>query len=399
MTYTAKGLPRYFIFILIFSLGACRTEPNQASSPQASLISHENVNIDDAITDFIDSNHLPGLVLIVKHKGEIVKHQAYGYANIEKKVPMSKDAIFRLFSMTKAITSVVTLETLKRHNMTVDEPIQNVLPSFSNVPDMPIHTLLNHTSGLSYGFKINRWAGWLYLFANLGASSTLDEFIAKLSDLPLLSEPGARWRYSYSSDVLGAAIEKLNNESLTASFNKLVFSPLTMKDTGFYLSNDAAPRLVPMYTNAWFSEFPKQVDLESNITQVPTAHSGGGGLFSTAADYMKFVDFLLSESPSHSSLDSKMASKITKDQLPAGIEKLPPRLYNKSSFGYGVGVKLENDGRMSPGSFFWAGKGGTTFWADPQQELAVVAMMQMEGGRKQLEDNLIPLVYQWIKSL
>jgi CubicO group peptidase (beta-lactamase class C family) len=352
-------------------------------------------SLDGNINQLLKSKNLPGMVIVVRKDNKVIHHKAYGYVNLETQELMDKDNLFRLHSMTKPITALTTLQVLADKDITLNSPLQSIFPQFKIHPDIPLWTLMTHTSGFSYGFKINRWAGWLYLFSDINNSETLPEFVDHLADLPLLSEPGVRWRYSFSSDVQGALIEKLTGKKLSDNMHSRLFSKLGMVDTSFYVEPRRVERLAPMYSNSWFSDSPnKQQD--NSVTESQGAESGGSGLVSTAQDYSKFVQLLMTPQAYPDIVLSKHVTQMTQSQLPKAIPTIPERYYTNSGYSYGLGVKLKDEQYLAKGSFYWAGKGGTMFWADPAKSLSVVAMMQYEGGNKILEKALIPIIYNWL---
>jgi CubicO group peptidase (beta-lactamase class C family) len=348
------------------------------------------------INQMLLTKNLPGMVILVRKDNEIIHHKAYGYANIEAQELMTKDKLFRLYSMTKPITALTTLQVLEEKNIALNEPLQSIFPEFEQQTQIPLSTLMTHTAGFSYGFHPKYWAGWQYLFSDIGDSQTLAEFIDHLADLPLFSEPGERWRYSFASDVQGAVVEELTKRKLSENMHSKLFSKLGMDDTSFYVEPDRVNRLAPMYGKGWFSDSPNKKADES-VTEAQGAESGGSGLVSTAEDYSKFVQLLLTPESYPDIVSSEHIALMTTSQLPTDIPTIPERLYSNSGYSYGLGVKLKDEQYLSEGSFYWAGKGGTIFWADPKKELSVVVMMQYEGGNKILEKELIPIVYNWLE--
>lgn len=353
----------------------------------------------EKINHELETQQLPGMVVVVMHNGKIRLHEAFGYADIDQKVPMTKDRLFRLFSMTKPITAIATMKWMHDNEKPLSTPLQQFYPEFDTQPPIPIYSLLNHTSGMSYGFKINRIAGWKYLFSGISSSESLVEFMETLSDLPLLSAPGERWRYSFSSDVQGALIEKMTKRPLHDYMLENLFSPLNMTNTHFYLDTDSVEKLVPMYNKSWFSSTYNKEDIEDHLTDENTPQSGGGGLISTALDYMNFVKLLMYPEHYQHVISPQLVNQMQTNQLADGIKGVPERLYTNSGFGYGIGVKLKDEMYLSKDSIYWAGKGGTVFWADKQKDLAVVAMMQVAGGNRDLEKWLVPTVYEWLDSI
>lgn len=349
------------------------------------------------INQLLNKEQLPGLVLAVRKDNKLIHHKAYGYADIEAQEPMTTDRLFRLHSMTKPITALTTLQVLAEKDIAVNAPLQSVFPQFNHHSPIPISTVMTHTAGFSYGFKINRWAGWLYLFANIGSSQSLSEFVDRLAELPLLSEPGERWRYSFSSDVQGAMVEALTGERLSVNMQNRLFNKLGMTDTAFYIPPERAAKLVPSYSGGWFGSGPNK-EIQSDVTEADGPQSGGSGLVSTASDYSKFTQLLMTPNAYPDIVTAEQVALMTTSQLPADIPTIPERLYTNSGYSYGMGVKLQDEQYLSKGSYYWAGRGGTIFWVDPQKSLSVVVMMQYEGGNRILEKSLMPIIYDWLNN-
>jgi len=349
------------------------------------------------INKLLSSENLPGMVIQVRKNNRIIHHQAYGYVDLEAKIPMTKDNLFRLYSMTKPITALTTLQVLAEQGITLDSPLQTVFPQFEQQSNIPLSAVMTHTSGFSYGFHPKYWAGWQYLFAGIGDSQTLTEFVDILADIPLLNEPGEKWLYSFASDVQGAVIEKLTGKRLSENMRDRMFSKLGMNDTSFYVEPERVDRLAPLYSNSWLSDIPTKKE-DDNVTQAQGAESGGSGLVSTAADYSQFIQLLMTPEFYPDIVSADLVALMTTNQLPKHIPTIPERIYTNSGYSYGLGVKLKNEEYLSKGSFYWAGKGGTIFWADPKKNLSVVVMMQYQGGNKILNKELIPIVYNWLEN-
>jgi CubicO group peptidase (beta-lactamase class C family) len=383
---------------LIFCLISSCSNFSFAQDARQNIFLEADQKLATDIEQMLKQEHLPGMVLAVMHKNQLKIHSAFGFSDIENQVPMQKDNIFRLYSMTKPITALATLKLLAEKDIPLDTPLQQFYPKFTRQSAIPIDTLLTHTSGLSYGFKINRIAGWKYLFSGIGNSASLTEFMDVLAELPLMSEPRVRWRYSFSSDVQGALIETLSESRLQEYFTQSILTPLHMTNTGFYVSESELPKVVPMYSNSWFSDLPSKQSFEQELTDAKAVQSGGSGLLSTAADYMKFLQVLMYPTHYQHIIEPLWVEKMLTNQIAEDIQGVPERLYSNSGFGYGLGVKLVDERYLSQGSVYWAGKGGTVFWIDRKQDLAVVAMMQMEGGNRELEKKLLPMVYEWLNK-
>lgn len=381
------------------------------------LISN-NQQLNQHIESLLNEHNLPGLVLSVKHKGEVLHYSAHGKVNVDGNKAMQKDALFRIYSMSKPITAFALLQLVDRGLISLDDDIRNYLPAFEpfeidgKKPVVTVHHLLSHTAGFGYGGGINNWIDIRYLLANpLSRNNTLEDMVDDLSGIDLKFYPGEKFEYSIASDIQGAIIEKASGKPLDQYLAKHVFMPLNMTDTHFAVPKGQEHRLVDMYEyeattfeEAYVFNKEKIVLAEkasdSDYLEKPKLLSGGGGLISTAKDYSQFVGMLLNHGRHNDkvllseALTDKMLSSKTK-----GLDThFMPRVYKGTGFGYGVGIKEESGDIRKQGTFFWGGMGGTIFWADPQSELEVVAMMQVEDGWIALEKWLIPEIYKLISS-
>ncbi len=371
-----------------------------------------------SVDALLAQHNLPGLVLMVKHRNQLLHYQAHGQVNTEEPKPMEKDALFRIFSMSKPITAVALLQLVEQGKVSLDDDIRRYLPEFEHfeVEGQPqvvtVHHLLSHTAGFGYGGGISNWVDIRYLLANpLSRNNTLDDMVDDLSGIDLKFKPGERFEYSIASDIQGAIIEKVTGLSLDDYFQRHIFSPLNMQDTHFYVPQGQTHRLVDMYEYdaSTFEEAytfnQDKIQLieraeDSEYLHQPELLSGGGGLVSSAQDYSHFVSMLSNggrfngqQILSQELIDTMLSSKTQ------GLEThFLPRLYKGAGFGYGVGIQETATEHRQPGSFFWAGMGGTLFWSDPQTQLQVVAMMQVEDGWIALEKWLIPQIYQFIDT-
>ncbi|BBN82792.1 hypothetical protein PA25_27770 [Pseudoalteromonas sp. A25] len=375
-------------------------------------------SLETNIEALLAEHQLPGMVLMVKHQNKLVHYNAYGKVNVDKPQPMTKDALFRIFSMSKPITAIALLQLVDKGLVALHDDIRKYLPEFEmfEVDNQPqivtVHHLLSHTAGFGYGGGIKNWVDIRYLLANpLSRNNTLDDMVDDLSGIELKFAPGERFEYSIASDIQGAIIEKVSGQTLDAYLAEHIFKPLNMKDTHFFVPKDQQHRLVDMYEYdaSTFEEaytFNKEKILfveegvDSDYLEKPALLSGGGGLVSSAIDYSNFVSMLSNKGKfnGHTLLSEHLIEMMLSSKTQGLDTHFMPRLYKGAGFGYGVGVK-ETEGELrQQGSFFWAGMGGTVFWSDPKSELEVVAMMQVEDGWIALEKWLIPHIYKLIKS-
>ena len=368
---------------------------------------------------FLKQHELPGAVVLIKRGDKTIHYKAYGKVNLKQPEDMQKDAIFRLFSMSKPITAVALLQLVDQGKVALNDDIRKYLPAFKPFEHdgkqqiITIHQLLTHTAGFGYGGGTRSWIDIRYLLANpLSRSNSTQDMVNDLSGIDLKFVPGQKFEYSIASDIQGAIIEAATKVPLDRYLQQHIFTPLQMKDTGFYVPKNAQHRLVDMYeydadTAAEALVFDKskislsETALKSKYLKKPTFLSGGGGLVSTAADYSNFVTMLQNKGK----FDGKtiLSSALVESMLSSHIVGLPkhflPSVYPGAGFGYGIGIMEAAGGIRNQGSFFWAGLGGTIFWADPVADLQVVVMMQVEDGWIALDRWMTTAVHEMLERL
>jgi CubicO group peptidase (beta-lactamase class C family) len=357
----------------------------------------------------VDKGAIPGAVVLVAREGKLVYLQALGYRDREKKIAMKADAIFRIASMTKPITSVAVMMLAEEGKIDLIAPVAQYLPEFKDVKvgvektdasgtatlaleeprrAMTVQDLLRHTSGLVYGPFGNTLVHQAYNKANLfDGGQTLAEFVTKLSKLPLAHQPGTVWEYGMSTDVLGRIVEVVSGMAFDRFVEERITGPLGMRDTAFYLSAAQAARLAEPQADPATGKRPGASSAENLTKERQKWFSGGGGLLSTAGDYARFCQMLLNRGELNGVrlLAPKTLAVMTADQLPPGIprlgyEEMAPTPEMGQSFGLGFAVRT--DAGHSPisgsvGDYFWAGAYGTYFWIDPQEKMFAVMMAQM----------------------
>ena len=342
----------------------------------------------------VESRRIPGAVLLIARQGKIGSLMAVGFQERRTQAAMKTDAIFRIASMSKPITTVAAMILAEEGKLDIGAPVAQYLPEFKDVTvgiekaapkrPMTVQDLMRHTSGLTYGFFGNTPVDEMYRKANLLGSKSLAEMVAAIARLPLLHQPGEFWEYSMSTDVLGRIVEVVSGKDLDSFVAERITRPLKMNDTGYYLSAAQAPRMArPDAANPLLNADP---------TVKPAILSGGGGMLSTAPDYARFSQMLLNggELEGVRLLAPKTVALMTSDQLPPGTERhtpvamvlgsFGPTPEMGTSFGLGFGVRTDSGRNPMPGSvgeFSWGGIAGTNFWVDPKEKLAAVLMMQV----------------------
>ncbi|MBE0368964.1 MULTISPECIES: serine hydrolase domain-containing protein [Pseudoalteromonas] len=385
---------------------------------QALIVATKTQALNQNIDALLNKYDLPGLVLKIKHRGEIIHYSAHGKVNVDNDKPITKDALFRIYSMSKPITAFALLQLVDSGKISLEDDIRTYLPKFQPFEVdgvkqvVTIHQLLSHTAGFGYGGGIKNWVDIRYLLANpLSRNNTLEDLVNDLSGIDLKFAPGEKFEYSIASDIQGAIIEKVAAMPLDTYLSRNIFTPLNMKDTHFSVPTEQAERLVDMYEydagtfeQAYIFNKEKILFVEkgsdSKFLEKPTLLSGGGGLISTATDYSQFVSMLLNRGKHNNAqlLSEELIDKMLSSHTKGLDTHFMPRVYNGTGFGYGIGIKEVTGDTRKQGTFFWGGMGGTIFWGDPQSELEVVAMMQVEDGWVGLEKWLIPQVYQLINN-
>lgn len=384
--------------------------------------------LDHVLQDMVKDQKLPGLVALVARKGRIVYHKAYGYADFESKKPERVDDIFRIASMSKAITSTAVMMLYEEGKFSLDDPISKWIPEFKNPKvldsfnvangsytvkdagsEITIRHLLTHTSGLGYGAidgderikKIYAAAGITELYTTQRVLIADD--IRKLATLPLHHKPGEKFTYSMGLDVLGYFIEIISGESFADYLSNHLFKPLGMTDSYFYLPDSKKARLVsvhyPSKEKIWTNVGNEGFDYDYPIKGAKTFYSGGAGLSSTAKDYATFLQMLLNQGVYQG---KRFLSRTTVQLLTQSnqIGDLMGGEKGDSHFSLGFGVlnkAAQNKGRGSEGTFSWGGYFNTNYWADPKEQIVVVLMKQTRGlANDNSEPVFTRMVYQTI---
>jgi CubicO group peptidase (beta-lactamase class C family) len=367
---------------------------------------------------YIDAGRFPGTQLLVYRRGKMVHSTVQGLADVERKIPVKDDTIFRIYSMTKPITSVAFMMLFEEGRVALDEPVHKYIPEWKNLGvfaagtapafltrpasrPMLIVDLLRHTSGLTYGFQQRSNVDAAYREKKIAEAGALQSMIEELAKIPLEFSPGDAWNYSVSTDVLGYLIGKISGQPFEQFLKERIFDPLGMDDTGFHVPTEKAHRLAACYS----ADPPGQVTFhaterkgtltlqddpaKSPFLSPPSFVSGGGGLCSTAADYLTFCRALINggELGGVRLLGPKTLKLMTSNHLPGGVD-LPAlsrslfseATYNGIGFGLGFAVTMDPAKTLipgSPGEYNWGGAATTSFWIDPVEELITIFMTQV----------------------
>jgi CubicO group peptidase (beta-lactamase class C family) len=360
----------------------------------------------------VDQKQIAGIVTILARHGKIVDYRTYGERDMSTHAPMTKDVIFRDYSMTKPVTGVAMMILYEQGKWLPSDPISKFIPEFAHLkvyngvdPDGkpilvdPDHAptmreLMSHTAGFTYGFFGNTPVDKMYRDAQPLQSKNLQEFIDKVAKLPLLYQPGKGWTYSMSMDIEGYIVEKLSGQSLPDFMRDQIFKPLAMKDAAFFVSADKRSRFSAVYTAGPNGDIvPVAAGPSGRSTDYatpPTLPSGGGGLVSTAADYYRFAQMLLNKGE----LDGKRilapatVKLMTSNHVPTEILNGKfgiGQMVMRPGFGYGFNCAVVFDPPEAnlpegKGTFFWDGAAGTWFWDDPTNDIVFIGMIQRMLG-------------------
>jgi len=388
--------------------------------------------------NYVDAGRFPGTQLLVYRRGKIVHSTVQGFADLERKAPVKDDTIFRIYSMTKPITSVAFMMLVEEGRVAIDEPVHKYIPEWKNLgvfqagthpafltrpPSRPmlIVDLLRHTSGLTYGFQQRSNVDAAYRENKIGEvikAGTLQGMIADLAKIPLEFSPGEAWNYSVSTDVIGYLVGLISGMPFEQFLKERIFNPLGMSDTDFFVPADKAHRFAACYSadpkgGMTFHATDRKGTLTlqddpatSSFLSPPSLISGGGGLCSTAPDYLTFCRALLNggELGGVRLLGPKTLALMTANHLPGGMD-LPglsrslfsEATYNGIGFGLGFSVTMNPAQTLiagSAGEYAWGGAATTSFFIDPAEELITIFMTQvLPSSAYPLRRELRSMVY------
>jgi CubicO group peptidase (beta-lactamase class C family) len=412
------------LLVLLAPLLAVAMEVEVAEPGEAGVIAERLERIDQVIEEEIEAGEIPGAVALVAHNGKIVYHRAFGNADVASGEAMRTDSIFRIASMTKAVTSVGVMILYEQGRFQLTDPVSKYLPEFANmrviskmaedggiaetvpaVQPVRIIDLLTHASGISYPFMtsdVQKTYNDAGLIDGLTARDlVLKDQMALLARQPLLFEPGTKWMYGLNTDVLGYLIEVVSGQSLDKFFRQHILDPLGMEDTYFYLPDDKRDRLVTLYAHVEGEGLVVSKGDESEIKLdnpnypvegARTYFSGGAGLSSTAYDYARFIQMLLNEGELDGVrvLSRKSVELMRTPRFDYDGDSAPD-----ISLGFGVVTDLGKHGELgSVGMYSWGGAFNTSYWIDPREGLVGVFMSQVRPVNTDITERFTTLVYQ-----
>ena len=380
-----------------------------ASPEEVGLSSLVLERIGPAMQDLLDAERTGGVLTLVARRGEVVHWESHGW-RVPGADPLEPTDLFRIYSMTKPVTSVAAMILVEEGTLSLDDEVSRFIPGFADVqvydngvlrpPARPmlVRHLLSHTSGLTYGIFGDSPVDSLYLqefdLLDLYNGNNLTEVVNRVAALPLLDDPGDRWNYSVSTDVLGRVIEVVSGQSLDGFFHDRIFEPLGMTETGFQLPAGQTDRLVAMVASTGDGLRVLSSPSDPEVAGAPSWFSGGAGLVSSAADYLRFSTMLLrgGELDGVRILSTELVDSMRRNHLPPDLVPIPMP-WSETGFGLGFAVSMAEHA----GTYFWLGAANTYFWIDPEEDLIVFAWTQLQPPLGMpLDAVLRPIVYDAI---
>jgi CubicO group peptidase (beta-lactamase class C family) len=356
--------------------------------------------LSEGMTSLVDQGRVAGVVTLVARHGKVIEFEAAGKRDIAANLPMQKDSIFRIYSMTKPITGVAMMMLFEEGKWQLNDPVAKYIPEFADlkvygtdangnvvlkdqVHSVTMRELMSHTGGFTYGYFSNTPVDKLQREADiLNINNTLEEMIKRVAKLPLNAQPGSEWHYSISVDIQGYIVQKLSGMPFEEFLEKRIFKPLNMVDTGFYVPADKLKRLAEFYSYGKDGRLEVvRGGLNHDFSAKPAFSSGGGGLVSTATDYMRFCQMLLNGGKLDGVrlISPRSVELMRTNVLPPGIQTP----WSGEGFGLDFGVYTDvvaAGGYYGKGTYYWGGAAGTWFWIDPTDELIVIGMIQQVAG-------------------
>ncbi len=378
---------------------------------EVGLSSSRLARIGDHMKRYIDAGKIAGTLTLVARRGQVAYLEPLGHLEIERRRPVTADAVWRIYSMTKPVISVGLMMLYEEGRFQLDDPVHRFIPSWQNLRifvggnyptfktaaaerPMTIRDLLSHTSGLTYGFmeRTNVDAAYrkLGVADQTRSGYTLQDMVETLAELPLEFSPGTRWNYSVATDVIGHLIEVISGQRLDAYLRERILDPLGMRDTGFVLEDQQVARFAANYERQGDGSLKMIDNPEQSNYRKRSFFSGGGGLLSTAPDYFRFTSMLqnMGELDGVRLLGRKTVELMTMNHLPGGQDltdlaqagMFTETAYAGVGFGLGFSVALSPARAQilgSAGEFAWGGAASTAFWIDPAEDLIVIFMTQL----------------------
>ena len=431
-----KALGCLAVLIIVLTPLASSKDLSTVRPEIVGMSSERLARIKPLLQRYVDEGKVAGIQTLIARKGKIVHFEQVGKLDLDTHSALREDSLFRIYSMTKPITTTAAMILYEEGKLQLDDPVEKYLPAFKNkkvlvdgelvdaTHAITIRELMSHTAGLTYGIFGNSVIDQKYRVAMFGEGhqfsfnnttinadaskiKTLDDLVSAIGPIPLQYQPGTQWVYSLSVDILGAVIEKVSGQSLDAFMLERLFKPLRMNDTFFEVPKEKLQRFGTLQAKdaggkLMVIDRPKTSDFANNVT----FFSGGGGLVSSAMDYLRYSQMMLNggELDGIRILSPTTIDLMTRDQLTQsarlGYDPRPGIMGDVSfGLGFGLAVKAPRVRSGSKGSYRWAGIAGTDFWIDPKEDLTAMILVQMMGYPPALRNEFKTLVYQAITEM
>ena len=417
-------MKKFLCIIICFFANVGYSQLIEVNPENMGMSSERLERITELSKEYINDFNIPGIITIVSRKGKIVYYNAFGNRDVQGENKLLKDDLFRIYSMTKPVTAVAIMQLYEQGKFKLNDPVSKFLPELEDLKvlnedgdlesistTMSMHHLLTHTAGFSYGFS-NDKVDIQYSHPDLFFSENLDDFVNRVAKLPLKFQPGTRYNYSIAVDLTGLVIERLSGQSLDKYFSENIFKPLGMKDTFFQVPEDKRDRFLTRYRYDQKNNYPVEYPATSNQAMDDfinvSMFSGGGGLVSTAMDYMIFAESLRNggEYNGERILSAKTIKFMTKNHLESVIKPYQGgdmdflKKRNSDGLGWGIGFGLVTDTTKkqivgSDGEYYWQGP-SSIFWVDPVEEIVVVSMIQIMSAPFDRRSDIKIATYQAI---
>lgn len=421
MRATAKSLGLATAFVLLVTMPATFAEgPVTPTKPKEAGFTIEGLaRIDSYLKNEVQAKTMPGAIMMIQRNGEIAYFNSFGLRNPDTREPMTPETIFRIYSMSKPITTVAAMMLVEEGKLRLDEPVSKYIPSFANVKvgvetkgengmtlelvpanrAITIQDLMRHTSGITYAFFGEGLVKKAYGAANLSDGDFDNaEFAERIAKLPLVYQPGTTWDYGHSTEILGRVIEVISGKSLYQFEKERLLDPLGMKDTAFYVTDPARKSLVA-------EAMPNDRKLGGGEMFDPRVQKkwepGGQGMVSTIGDYARFTQMVLNGGALDGKryLSPKTIAYMGANHIAPGSGIVPGANYLPGpGVGFGLGFSVRTEAGVAPtegsiGDLGWGGAGGTVFWIDPKENMTVVFMAPMVAPRARVWRALRNIVY------
>ena len=400
-----------FLVLLFISCFSCQSVLTKVQPQEVGVSAEKLKKVDEVVNDLVAKKRLAGASVMIARKGKVCFFETYGMMDIEKNKKMREDTIFRIYSMSKAITSAAVMQLVEQGKIDLHAPVKNYIPEFSKLTvfndgkpqpvknEMTTAHLLTHTSGLVYG--AGGEYGKLLSKANvMDRNSDLKAMIQKMASVPLAFDPGSDWTYGTSIDVLGYLVEVVSKQNFADYLKEHIFDPLEMADTAFYVPAAKLDRFAANYNSDGKGKLTvKDAPETSRYLKMPALLSGGGGLVSTISDYMKFLLCIRNKGVLDGAriLKSETVELMVHNQVSkeAGWVKFGKQVRDGIGYGYGFSV-TEKLSKFAPdrkvGDYGWGGAASTHYWVSPEDDLIVVTMEQTMPYSFMLETALKSLI-------